>query len=318
MNVPIIDVAPLLRDDPRGWREVEQALLDAHSTIGFSVLVNHGVPRNVTNDLFFVSRCFHALPEAQKMALRYGANLRGFLPLNTSTLSRSTVGAARKPNHSDSFVVLDDLDASLRDRWADSTMGGHQMWPQEVAGFEASARRYRAALSHLGMYVAPCFASIMGLPRNGLDRYFTPHNPILRLLHYPALPQRSPDEFGSAPHTDYGCLTFVAQDDVGGLQVQAADGSWFDVPYIEQSLVLNTGQVMATWSRGLIKATPHRVINHPDRDRYSIAFFYDCGLDTPIAPLMPAQPACARCSEPAKRYGDHLDSILRTNYAFTA
>ncbi|MBP0588566.1 isopenicillin N synthase family oxygenase [Paraburkholderia sp. LEh10] len=319
MNIPLIDVAPLFSDDPRGWSEVERALYDAHSTIGFSVLVNHRVPRSVTDDLFCASRRFHALPDERKMPLRYGANLRGFLPLNTSTLRRSPLGSAKKPNHSDSFIVIDELDESLRERWSHCALSGHQIWPREVDGFEAAARRYRDAVARLGMKVLPCFSEMMGLPRDGLNGYYTPNNPILRLLHYPALPMREPDVFGSAPHTDYGCLTFVAQDEVGGLQVQAADGDWLDVPFIDNSLVLNTGQIIATWSRGRIKATPHRVVNHPCKARYSIAFFFDCGLNAPVAPLVPPQDStAAREAQPTKLYGEHLEALLRANYSFSA
>jgi hypothetical protein len=47
MNIPIVDIKPLFENDPQGWRSVEEALLATHSTIGFSVLVNHGVPATV-------------------------------------------------------------------------------------------------------------------------------------------------------------------------------------------------------------------------------------------------------------------------------
>lgn len=316
MNIPIVDIGPLSGGDPRAWQEIADALYEAHSTVGFSVLVNHGVDREVIRDLFDASERFHRLPLEQKMRLRYGANLRGFLPLKTSRLTASTLGAARRPNHSDSFVVLDELPDSLRPAWDDSTMGGAQIWPAQVDGFEQAARRYRNAMIQLGRSLVPTFASMLGLEHDGLAGYFVQPNTILRLLHYPAVQSPEPDLYGSAPHTDYGCLTFVAQDDVGGLEVQAANGQWLAVPVVENSLVLNTGQVMAKWSAGRIKATPHRVVNSQTRDRYSIAFFFDCGLETPLNIGLPFQ------REPEQQdanatYGQHLEQILRTNYSFT-
>ncbi|MEX3959423.1 isopenicillin N synthase family dioxygenase [Trinickia sp. EG282A] len=309
MNIPIIDVSPLLSKKPAGWRHVMQQLLDAHTGVGFSILVNHGVPTDVVDALFDASRSFHAWPLERKMAMRYRATLRGYLPLNTSVLKASTLGAAKRPNCSDSFVVLEDLPKSLRSDWENSAMGGTQQWP-EIAGFEQAARQYRHAMIGLGEAILPCFAVMLGLPRDGLRDYFRMPNPILRLLHYPAVPRHDPDIFGSAPHTDYGCLTFVAQDDVGGLQVQSDRGEWFDVPVVKNSLVLNTGQVIARWSGGRIKPTPHRVLTPAATDRYSIAFFYDCGLETPLdldsAPMSNSTPT----------YGRHLEAILRSNYAF--
>lgn len=315
MNIPVIDISALATSDARGWQYVADSLQEAHTSVGFSVLINHGVPRDVVSDLFDMSARFHRLPFEQKMLLRYGAHLRGYLPLRTSTLAASTLGSAKRPNHSDSFIVLDELAESLRDTWQGSAMGGTQNWPGQIRGFEQAARRYRNALVRLGESVVPCFASMLGLARDGLAPWFAQPNPILRLLHYPALPHAEPDLFGSAPHTDYGCLTFVAQDEVGGLQVQADDGQWLDVPVIENSFVLNTGQLMARWSDGRIKATPHRVLNHRTRDRYSIAFFYDCGLATPLDFEAVSQPdATLRDAEAI--YGWHLERILQANYAF--
>ncbi|WP_175920760.1 isopenicillin N synthase family dioxygenase [Burkholderia latens] len=309
MQVPIIDLSPLLRNEPDGWQHVMQQLQDAHTGVGFSILVNHGVPADIVDALFAASRRFHAWPLACKMAMRYSTALRGYLPLSTSTLHASTLGAAVRPNHSDSFVVLEDLPGPLRPNWEHSAMGGTQPWP-DIGGFEHAARRYRRAMIELGRTLLPCFAAMLGLPHDGLDDHFRTPNPILRLLHYPAVPHRDPDLFGSAPHTDYGCLTFVAQDDVGGLQVQSDQGRWFDVPVVSNSLVLNTGQVIAGWSGGRIKATPHRVLNPEGTDRYSIAFFYDCRLDTPLD--LGATPA----SQSTQTYGGHLEAILRKNYAF--
>jgi isopenicillin N synthase-like dioxygenase len=318
MLVPVIDISALYEDDPEGWRSVEHKLLDAHSTVGFSILTGHGVPTQVMDDLFAASARFYALPLEQKMAYRYGAHLRGYLPLNTSTLIRSTLGSARKPNHSESFIVLDELDESLREQWSRSAVGGHQVWPHDPKEFEMPVRRYRTAMSRVARSVVRCFACMLGLHRDGLDRHFARPNPILRLLHYPPLPNREADQFGSAPHTDYGCLTFIAQDSVGGLQIKSADGNWFDVPAISHALVLNTGQIMETWSGGALKATPHRVINHPQQSRYSIGFFYDCGLNTRVMPLTVAPESICDCAPPqAMTYGEHLETMLRANYSFT-
>ncbi|MFC0400035.1 isopenicillin N synthase family dioxygenase [Paraburkholderia rhizosphaerae] len=316
MQVPVIDISALYEDDPNGWDQVMEQLYDAHSTVGFSILTGHGVPARMMDDLFTASARFYALPLEKKLAYRYGANLRGYLPLNTSTLIRSTLGSARKPNYSESFIVLNELDESLWRQWSGSAMGGYQVWPTEPKEFEIAVRRYRAAMTRVGEAIVRCFSCMVGLPRDGLDRYYEMPNPILRLLHYPALAARDANQFGSAPHTDYGCLTFIAQDDVGGLQIKAADGSWFDVPIIPHALVLNTGQVMEAWSGGTLKATPHRVINHPEKSRYSVGFFYDCGLNTRVMPVASmTEPMCA-CKPQPKTYGEHLETLLRANYSF--
>ena len=61
-----------------------------------------------------------------------------------------------------------------------------------------------------------------------LDK-FTPAFPLLALWHYPPVPAES-DSWGVGPHTDYGVLTLLMQDDVGGLQIETKGGDWIDVP----------------------------------------------------------------------------------------
>lgn len=57
---------------------------------------------------------------------------------------------------------------------------------------------------------------------------FNPAFPLLALWHYPPVPAES-DSWGVGPHTDYGVLTLLMQDDVGGLQVETTGGEWIDV-----------------------------------------------------------------------------------------
>ena len=80
----------------------------------------------------------------------------------------------------------------------------------------------------------------------------------LRLLHYPPIPKNSPsDLYGSAPYTDFGCLIILAQDEIGGLQVQTKEGEWIDVPKVEESFVVNVEDMLSRFTNGLLRSTPH-------------------------------------------------------------
>ena len=69
----------------------------------------------------------------------------------------------------------------------------------------------------------------LGLKKDYFSTLFDPPFPLLAMWHYPPLPGESLS-WGVGPHTDYGVLTMLLQDDVGGLQVEAADGNWVHVP----------------------------------------------------------------------------------------
>jgi isopenicillin N synthase-like dioxygenase len=130
-------------------------------------------------------------------------------------------------------------------------------------------------------------------------------------LHYPSLPSDSPaDLYGSAPHTDFGCLTFLAQDNIGGLQVQAPDGQWLNVPNLENSFVVNVGDMLHRMTNGLLRSTPHRVVNRSGSERYSCVFFYDPNVSLNVEPLK----GTGKPNFKSLNFGDFLRKELVASY----
>ncbi|MFN8770645.1 MAG: isopenicillin N synthase family dioxygenase [Neisseriaceae bacterium] len=317
-DIPIIDLTPLFKEDDNGIEIIASQLFEAYSTLGFAQLINHQIPTNIIDNIFQASKDFHELGIDEKMQLKYKDNLRGYIPMNMSTLARSTLGSAKKPNQSESFMILDESPLLQSPKWVNSSLAGHNIWPTQLPYFKKYVMEYYQAMVTLSKKLIRIFSIAMGMPHDYLDKYFTDPNIFLRLLYYPPVTQdTSTDSFGSAPHTDYGCLTLLAQDDTGGLQVKHPENdSWIDVPCLNNGLVLNTGQMMEIWSNGLIKATPHRVINSGNKKRYSIPFFYNCNLDTYVAPLSNFITETNPIKFTPINYGEHLERTLRSNYKF--
>ena len=126
------------------------------------------------------------------------------------------------------------------------------------------------------------------------------HWQLLLQLQCPVL---NPDKPNT---TDYSVLTIVAQDGVGGLELQNSAGDWIPVPPVEGALFVNLGEQMARWTNDVFLATPHRVVNRTGRPRRSAAFFFHPDPGTVIDPL----PACCTADNP-RRYppitaADHL------------
>jgi len=118
-----------------------------------------------------------------------------------------------------------------------------------------------------------------------------------------------------APHRDFGCLTFLAQDDTGGLAVGTPSGEWIEVPPLDGAFVLNVGDMLHQWSNGQFLSTPHRVINRSSSARYSIPFFFDPHESTMISPL----DSCVSEEQPAAfgpvRFGDHLRYEMESGFS---
>ena len=101
------------------------------------------------------------------------------------------------------------------------------------------------------------------------------------LQYYPPRPDDSaPDRFSLAPHTDFGVLTVLAQDSVGGLEIQGLDGEWLAAPPIPGTLVVNVGDLLGRWSNDTFRSTPHRVINSSGQERLSLVLAYDPNAET--------------------------------------
>ena len=106
------------------------------------------------------------------------------------------------------------------------------------------------------------------------------------MVHYPE--QAARPHIVGAPscgaHTDYGCVTVLAQDSVGGLKVQTRGGEWVDATPIPNTFVVNIGDTLQFWTGGRFRSTPHRV-PPTTRDRYSTAMFLQPHVDARLTPL---------------------------------
>ena len=108
---------------------------------------------------------------------------------------------------------------------------------------------------------------------------------LMRLFHYfPANSTSAPIDrqiLGSSPHTDWGYLTLILQDDCGGLQF-LRDNTWIDVPAVPGTIVVNAGDYLQLLSNGKYHSPIHRVVSPITRERLSFVFFYYPGFDSII------------------------------------
>lgn len=85
---------------------------------------------------------------------------------------------------------------------------------------------------------------------------------LLRVLHYPPLRGDEPAQaVRAAAHEDINLLTLLPAANAPGLQAQALDGRWLDVPCEPGSLVINTGDMLSEATAGWLPSTTHRVLN---------------------------------------------------------
>jgi isopenicillin N synthase-like dioxygenase len=316
-QVPILDVSGLYAPGTTAIREVAQALRGHLESVGFLYVVDHQVPRAAVEAVRDMSKAFFALPESEKLKLRIDRNFRGYLPFAGSTIVTSSVAKVNKPNQSESIFFLHEVAPDDPRALAGEPLQGPNQWPDEAAlpGFRAVIKRYVAEMTDLARRLVHAIAIATDLPEDGMDRCFEKPTTFLRLLHYPTQPEEA-GLFGSAPHTDYGYITLLAQDEVGGLEVRNKADEWIAAPPIRDTFVMNVGDILARWTNDRFVSTPHRVINRSGRERYSQPFFFDPGM----AEMIEALPTCVasggRPKHPPVRYGDYLMERIDKNYHY--
>ena len=260
--------------------------------MGFFYVVNHDVDKELIDEAFTQSHGFFALPVADKRRLaieKIGGN-RGY-----SGLLHEALDPARGPDMKEAFNVGLDLAAGR------SGIAGGQALPlaQRLAGlpgFRETLLSYYDACTALGARLHRAFASDLGLRPDFFDDKFDRPMATLRLLHYPAPPSGSDPQTGAGAHTDYGNLTLLATDDVGGLEVRTRAGQWIEAPVVPGAFIVNIGDCLMRWTNDVYVSTPHRVVNRSARERYSIAFFYDPNPDAMVETI----PSCVREGEVAR------------------
>jgi len=315
MSIPILDAAALASGDAVERDTLVREFGHAYRTVGFSYLVNHGIDRDLVSRMFAASRQFHGLPRAEKMAIELDAANRGFLPINTSTDVNTELAEVTAPNQSESFLAMCEHAPDSPEVLAGDYLAGQNRWP-DLPGFADTVMQYHTEMCRLGRQMMGIAAEALGADLAPIVEAFDSPIASVRMLFYPPQPSNSPaGMFGSAPHRDFGCLTFLAQDDTGGLAVGTPSGEWIEVPPLDGAFVLNVGDMLHQWSNGQFLSTPHRVINRSSSARYSIPFFFDPHESTMISPL----DSCVSEEQPAAfgpvRFGDHLRYEMESGFS---
>jgi len=315
-SIPLVDLAGNVDPAQPVARETARALHDALSSIGFAYIAGHNVAVAKREAAFAASREFHASSLERKQSLAINAAHRGYMGMATSTIVTSSVAKVTRPNMSESLMVMHELPPDDPGLLAGKPMQGPNQWPDWLPDVKPRIQAYIDEVDALSRYVVQLIAISLDLPAHALDHHFAHPTTFLRMLHYPPQPADEREQIGSAPHTDYGIITLLAQDDSGGLQVRPRGGEWIDAPPIPNTYVLNVADMLARWTNDRFVSTPHRVINRSGGDRYSLPYFFDPAMDA----LIECLPTCTDATHPPLyppvRYGDYLMERLNRNYDY--
>ena len=306
-EIPVIDIENLVNGtDAEG---VSRKIGKVCEEVGFFYVKNHGVPQELIDRVYRATKEFFELPQEIKDRLhvaKSGPTLRGYIP---------PYGENADPKKTRDLKEV--FDYGVHEEKVSPFFGPNPMpTEEELPGFKEACEEYHDAMMALARKLVSAFAISLDLPADYFEKMQQHPITIQRLLHYPSQQGEVTEaEIGIGAHTDYGFLTILSQDAVGGLQVRNSEGEWISAPPIEGAFVINIGDLVQTMTNGRYSSTLHRVINTSGVARYSIPFF----IDLDYTAVVDVVPTCKDENNPSEtapftcgeyNYGRFVDVYL--------
>ncbi|HAE64620.1 MULTISPECIES: isopenicillin N synthase family oxygenase [Acinetobacter] len=277
--LPLVDISLLNSPNLDDRMQVAQALDQACKEVGFLYLKGDQFQPALFAQLCDIAEHYFAQDDALKMQNYIGksVNHSGYVPIGEERFSSNSYDLK------ESYDVNYDYQGSA----LNFPLLGPTQWPDDPA-FKRHVSQYYQHLKAIGHQLFRNFALALEQKEDFFDVHIQHAPSQLRLIHYPYNPQAT-DAEGIGAHTDYECFTLLLPT-APGLQVLTKQGEWIDIPLLENTLVMNIGDMMEILSNGKYLATKHRV-KKVQQERYSFPLFFSCDYDYVIQPINTNEPA---------------------------
>lgn len=311
--IPTVDIGAFLADETSpGGREFVAELLTACHEIGFVQLTGHGIAPTLDQQVHDVSRRFFALPEADRLEIVNTKTpyFRGYTRLGTE----HTNGVSDRRDQIDIGPEHVPVDIGPGDpAWM--RLRGPNQWPAAVPAMRTVVTEWMAAMAEVGRGVLRALAIGLGQPPELFDPVVDDDPEVLvKIIRYPAAAPGEHGDQGVGAHHDSGLLSFIHQDDAGGLEVLVGD-RFVPAPRQPGAYVLNLGEMLQLATNGYLRATEHRVVSPASGvERISVAYFFNPCMASTLDPIdLPPELAArapggqnARADDPVfATYGDN-------------
>ncbi|XP_058787560.1 jasmonate-induced oxygenase 2-like [Vicia villosa] len=270
INIPIIDLRGLYGHDFDVQASIMKQISDACRDWGFFQIINHGVSPDLMDKARETWREFFHMPmEVKQQYANSPTTYEGYG-------SRLGVEKGAILDWSD-YYFMHYLPFAIKD---------YNKWPASPPSCRDVFDEYGEELVKLSGRLMKILSKNLGLEEKVLENAFGGEEigACMRVNFYPKCP-RPELTLGLSSHSDPGGMTMLLPDDqVAGLQVRKFD-NWITVNPAKHAFIVNIGDQIQVLSNAMYKSVEHRVIVNPDKERVSLAFFYNPKSDIPIEPL---------------------------------
>jgi isopenicillin N synthase-like dioxygenase len=269
-NIPSVDLADFLSDDPERKKKFIDEIGKAYEEIGFVALKNHFLSDELEETLYTQVEKFFQLPVETKESYERPelGGQRGYVSFGKEHAKGKKEGDLKEFWH---FGQEAAADADLSETYPGNIK------VKELPDFNETGMEAYRMLEKTGIYVLRALALHIGLQENHFDHWASNGNSILRPIHYPPITSEPENAVRAGAHGDINLITLLMGASAPGLQVQRRDGVWLDAIAQKDELVINVGDMLQRHTNNKLKSTIHRVVNPPKElwhtHRYSIPFF---------------------------------------------
>jgi isopenicillin N synthase-like dioxygenase len=311
LGIPVIDIGGLTSGAPGALDAVAREIHAACVDIGFFYIAGHGVPARTIDTLVDEARAFFHLPPDVKNRAAINRYHRGF-----SALGDATMVGAKRPDYKEFFTMALELPEDDPDVVAGEPLRGPNNWPSDQPTLRAAMTDYYDAVAECGAMLLRAVAVSLGAPADFFAAHYVKRLQRTQLIYYPPQPPAlGADQFGVADHTDFGCVTLLWQDDIGGLEVLSRAGDWVQATPIPGTLVVNVGDLLGRWTNDRYVSTRHRVTNRSGKERFSIATFYDPSFKAVVDPR-DLGASDADCRYEPVTAGEHITGRINASFGY--
>lgn len=273
-NIPKLDLSTFVSGTESVKAQFVVELGKALEEFGFVSIVGHGIKRSISRAAYEASAAFFDLSNDVKCQYenRLNGRQRGYTP----------IGKERAKDHTH---------ADLKEFWhtgAQDAVGlPENIWPAEVTTFKTDTMALYNALYKVGVELATAIEQYLDIPTGRLSKILAGGNTVLRSIHYPPPTDDIPGRLWAAPHEDINLMTLLIEASGAGLEILTRDNRWLAVECTPSEIILDTGDMMARLTNGLLPAVTHRVVapKHRPGSRYSMPFFIHPAPNTILEPL---------------------------------
>lgn len=311
VNIPLLDLNNYLNGDAAQRKQFSDEIGKAFNETGFVTITNHGLSKELIDELYTQVKALFALPDEVKSSYEIPelAGQRGY-----TGKGKETAKGFKTPDLKEFWQIGQTVtDGGVnKDDYPDNLV------VKELPKFNDVTLEIYRKLENIGINLLRAIAVYLGLDERYFDDKVHNGNSILRTLHY--FPIENPDAVPAdavraGAHEDINLITLLIGASADGLEVLTRTGAWYPVKAHGEDLVVNVGDMLQRLTNNKLKSTTHRVVNPPRElmkfSRFSVPFFLHPKSDMDLTSL----PSTIDAEHP-KIYsdmtaGEYLDERLR-------